>query len=275
MHIQFPNIFSIRSKFTICDNTDQEVFSEQAYPLVGSRPLPDMARHHEDLIRHRHRNLIPARIGFALLVHKDVPAILNLLESIYRSQHFYVFHVDKRKENVRRELSKQLNQRFPSFNIRVLPQERSFITSWGSFGIVRAHLEQFEELAQMGIWDFVINMSGSDLSIRNVDDLSLALAPHRGHNFFAFQGNVRNEDLTQDQGLCWESWYECDGFTFNITRTAGQPTSRVLEIKTTSQWATLSRSVLSRIVKLNQILNTVPAAQCSMKKSQNLLLVIN
>ena len=226
----------------------KEVFNENAYPLVGSRPLRDMIQHQNNLIQHKYRNLIPARIGFALLVHKDVQAILNLLENIYRSHHYYVFHVDKRKESVRRELSQQLQQRFPSFNIRVLPQERSFITSWGSFGIVRAHLEQFEELARMGIWDFVINMSGSDLSVRNVDDLSLALAPHRGHNFFAFHGNVRNEDLTQDQGLCWESWYECDGFTFNVTRTAGQPTARVLEIKTTSQWATLSRSLVEHLL---------------------------
>ena len=33
---------------------------------------------------------------------------------------------------------------------------------------VRAHLEQFEELLRMGVWDFMINMSGSDLSIRSV-----------------------------------------------------------------------------------------------------------
>ena len=32
---------------------------------------------------------------------------------------------------------------------------------------VRAHLEQFEELLRMGVWDFMINMSGSDLSIRS------------------------------------------------------------------------------------------------------------
>ena len=51
----------------------------------------------------------------------------------------------------------------------------------------------------MGVWDFVINMSGADLSIRSVDDLSLALAPYRGHSFFAFHGNVRNQDLTADQ----------------------------------------------------------------------------
>ena len=100
----------------------------------------------------------------------------------------------------------------------------------------------------MGLWDFVINMSGADLSLRNVDDLALALAPYRGHNFFAFHGNVRNEDLTKDQGLCWEAWFECDGFTYNVTRTAGQPVASVLEIKTTSQWATLSRPLVEHLL---------------------------
>ena len=142
----------------------------------------------------------------------------------------------------------KLRQRFPVFNVVVLPRHRSFITSWGSFGIVRAELEQFEELCRMGLWDFIINMSGADLAIRNVDDLSLALAPYRGQNFFAFHGNVRNADLTQDQGLCWEAWYECDGFTYNVTRTAGQPTAERLEIKTTSQWATLSRSLVEHLL---------------------------
>ena len=100
----------------------------------------------------------------------------------------------------------------------------------------------------MGVWDFLINMSGSDLNLRDIDDLALALAPYRGHNFFAFHGNVRNENLENDQGLCWEAWYECDGFTYNVTRTGGQPPAEVLKIKTTSQWATLSRDLVEHLL---------------------------
>ena len=143
-----------------------EVFNENAYPKHGSRPIHDLARHQKEIRGYKYKNLLPVRIGFALLVHKDVPAILNLLEHIYRSQHFYVIHVDKRKKEVHKDLVKQLKQKFPTSNIRVLPLDRSFITSWGSFGIVRAHMEQFEELCRMGLWDFVINMSGSDLALR-------------------------------------------------------------------------------------------------------------
>lgn len=226
----------------------REVWGEAAYPLRGSRPVEDWAGQQQELEQYQHSAVLPARIGFALLVHKDVPAIMQLLLAIYRPHHYYVLHVDKRKEEVRQELMRQVHQVLPVRNVVVLPTERSYTTSWGGMGIVRAHLEQFEELARMGVWDFIINMSGSDLNLRDVDDLALALAPYRGHNFFAFHGGVRNEDLAKDQGLCWEAWYECDGFTYNITRTAGQPTADVLQIKTTSQWATLSRDLVEHLL---------------------------
>ena len=35
----------------------------------------------------------------------------------------------------------------------------------------------------MGIWDFTVTLSGSDLPLRDVDDMAAALAPHRGTNF--------------------------------------------------------------------------------------------
>jgi len=36
------------------------------------------------------------------------------------------------------------------------------------------------------MWDFAINLSGADLPLRDVDDLAMALAPHRNENFFSF-----------------------------------------------------------------------------------------
>ena len=40
-----------------------------------------------------------------------------------------------------------------------------------------------EELLRMGIWDFVVNLSGADLPIRSVDDLADHLAEYRGISF--------------------------------------------------------------------------------------------
>ena len=61
-------------------------------------------------------------------------------------------------------------------------KERSYITSWGSFGLVRAQLELYEELCRFGLWDFAINLSGADLPLRSIEDLSLTLAPYRNLN---------------------------------------------------------------------------------------------
>ena len=67
--------------------------------------------------------------------------------------------------------------------------------------------QQFEELARMGVWDFLINMSGSDLNLRDIDDLALALAPYRGHNFLVIasiqvlSGQIDNELGGQSAGL--------------------------------------------------------------------------
>ena len=77
------------------------MFNGNAYPSLGQRPIPDINLHQQNIINYKYKDILPVRIGFALLVHKDVQTILNLLDHIYRSQHYYVIHVDKRKESVR------------------------------------------------------------------------------------------------------------------------------------------------------------------------------
>ena len=48
--------------------------------------------------------------------------------------------------------------------------------------MVRAQLELYEELCRFGLWDFAINLSGADLPLRSIEDLSLTLAPYRNLN---------------------------------------------------------------------------------------------
>jgi hypothetical protein len=55
------------------------------YPRPRSPPPPiEAMRGRADLLASEDRDLVPARLAFALLVHKDVPAVLQLLEAIYR-----------------------------------------------------------------------------------------------------------------------------------------------------------------------------------------------
>ena len=68
--------------------------------------------------------------------------------------------------------------------------DRSFKASWGSFLILRAELEGFEELVRMGVWDFSFIISASDLPLRSVDDMAAMLAPYRGEWWLWGRGRV-------------------------------------------------------------------------------------
>ncbi|XP_076054991.1 uncharacterized protein LOC143033436 isoform X2 [Oratosquilla oratoria] len=204
-------------------------------PNVG--PRPKVSKYQKSLKKIRHLSLIPVRLGFVLLTHKDPPAIMQMLSLVYRPEHFYVIHVDYRSHNTRETLKNLLELLYPkATNIRILPASRSVVASWGSFNIVRAELECFEELLRMGIWDFVVKMSGSDLPLRDVDDLAATLAPYRGTSFVPLFGQ-RNINLTADQGLALDVWHGCQGYVYNVTRSAGQPPPEDLKIYTGSQWS--------------------------------------
>ena len=78
---------------------------------------------------------------------------------------------------------------------------RSFRASWGSFLILRAELEGFEELVRMGVWDFSFIISASDLPLRSVDDMAAMLAPYRGGWRLWVGGRL---DLTLK--MTWRGW---------------------------------------------------------------------
>ena len=46
----------------------------------------------------------------------------------------------------------------------------------------------YEELCRLGVWDFAIDLSGADLPLRSIEDLSFALAPYRNESFFGRHG---------------------------------------------------------------------------------------
>ncbi len=55
------------------------------YPRPRMQPRPPEARAlRAQLLASDHFDLVPTRLAFSLLVHKDVPAVLQLLEAIYR-----------------------------------------------------------------------------------------------------------------------------------------------------------------------------------------------
>ena len=47
-----------------------------------------------------------------------------------------------------------------------------------------------------------------------------------------------------DLGLFLDAFVTCNGFTFNVTRTAGPPAADDLKLRSASQWAVLSRDLV-------------------------------
>ncbi len=53
-----------------------------------------------------------------------MPAVEELLSLLYRPEHFYVFHVDRRQPEVHRQLSEAIRRRFGhAHNVGVVPLE--------------------------------------------------------------------------------------------------------------------------------------------------------
>ncbi|XP_045138158.1 uncharacterized protein LOC123520188 [Portunus trituberculatus] len=216
-------------------------FNDVSLPKMGPRPPPLNFKKPPGPLH-------PAGLAFVILVHKDPPAVMQLLSLIYRPHHFYVLHVDQRATHVRRALNDLLLHLMPgASNVRILPASRSFVASWGSYNIVRAELEAFEELLRMGHWDFAINLSGADLPLRDVDDLAATLAPYRGTNFVPIF-TQRNKNMKADQGLAWDVWHGCEGYVYNVTRGGGQPEPQELLIYTGSQWSIMSHELVNYAV---------------------------
>ncbi|XP_071488101.1 uncharacterized protein [Diadema antillarum] len=216
-------------------------FSFKAMPRPG--PRTDNTEH-EKMLSDPYINLIPARLGFLILAHSSPQTLDQLLRAIYRPYFFYVIHVDYRADSVRDEISGMVaSMGEKGKNIRVLPKDRSFVASWGSFDIVRAELEGFEELCRMGAWDFVINLSGSDLPLRDVDDTAAMLASARGHNFMRQNGNWKDRS---DKPTDFSVWYGCGGHVYNVSYRGKRPSWT--DMHSTSQWAIFSRDFIELVV---------------------------
>ncbi|XP_055931117.1 uncharacterized protein LOC129961627 isoform X1 [Argiope bruennichi] len=189
------------------------IFSHAALPDAAYQPHCNV-RNNGNLIK---QNILlkPARLAFMIMVHSEYQKAMDLLSAIYQEEFLYVIHVNKQNPDLRKELDQLLSQsNFPSHNIYILPEERSYVTPLSSYENVRAQLEGFSELLCYDSWDFVISLSEDDIPLRNVDDLAAALSPYRGFSFLPFQ----NSDKDDKESILNESVYSsCDGFVFKVS----------------------------------------------------------
>ena len=126
---------------------EELTYNRYSYPERGIRPsLEPLAV----LQRHSLAHLVPVRLGFVIMAHTGAAAVLQLLELIYRPQHFYVIHLDQRSKSVREELKRALGRRFVTgANVRLLPEDRSFQVSSSITSTLRSADRPWFELSSV------------------------------------------------------------------------------------------------------------------------------
>ncbi|GBN41451.1 Xylosyltransferase 1, partial [Araneus ventricosus] len=234
------------------NNKSAGIFSLPALPAARYQPHCNVRR--ENLTK-QIVFLKPVRLAFMIMVHDGYQQAMDLLSAIYREEFLYVIHVNKQNPDLRRELNQLISQsNFPSHNIYILPEERSFVTPLSSYENVRAQLEGFSELLCFDSWDFVISLSEDDIPLRNVDDLAAALSPYRGFSFLSLPPNSAKDD-DKESALNDIAFSACDGFVYKVSYK--KPTSK-LNIFRTSNKGAFSRKFTAYLVNetmRSQVLN--------------------
>ncbi|GFY45296.1 xylosyltransferase 1 [Trichonephila inaurata madagascariensis] len=192
-------------------NKTGQIFSYSVLPKVGQK----LKNNH--LLSKQTSLNANTRLAFMIMVFNDSKSTMELIRSIYREDFFYIIHVNKQNPNIKKELNQLIvESNLPNQNILILSDERSFVTPKASYEIVRAQLEGFEELLNLGFWDFVINLYENDIPLRNVDDLALALTPYRGSSFLSsLQLSVN--DGNKGSPLEEFVFSACDGFIYKVS----------------------------------------------------------
>ncbi|ELT93931.1 hypothetical protein CAPTEDRAFT_218838 [Capitella teleta] len=121
---------------------------------------------------------------------------------------------------------------------------KSFTTAWGSYDILRAILEGMEWLLRLGHWDHAIVISGSDLPVRTVGDMMLALAPYRGHSFLGFYDI--NEEFSKWNYARDNIWLTCEGFTHSL---GSRRSPSNLKSYAATSWSIYARNFISAILE--------------------------
>ncbi len=115
------------------------------------------------------------RLAYFILAHHKPAQLRRLMRSIWRPQHFYAIHVDRRAS---REMCVAALESSRASNVVLLPRYRCY---WGGWSLVRTELRAMRRLMAMGEWSYYFNLSGQDFPLRTQEEIAAALEqlPHR------------------------------------------------------------------------------------------------
>jgi hypothetical protein len=112
---------------------------------------------------------------YLVTVHKNPSQILRLIERLDDPGNNFIIHVDKRRNNVYRELTAALAD-----HPRVHFAKRVSVR-WGTVKLVEAKLNALHKLVQLGLdFEFAITCSGQDYPLKSNTEIKNKLAQYRG-----------------------------------------------------------------------------------------------
>jgi len=131
------------------------------------------------------------KLAYFILVHHKPAQLRRLMRAIWRPQHVYVIHVDRRASAECRRAAGELAQ---AANVALLPASRCY---WGGWSLVRTELRAMRRLMAMGEWSYYINLSGQDYPLRTQEEIAgeLERLPYR--DWVDFERSMEPERATE------------------------------------------------------------------------------
>ncbi|XP_047505438.1 xylosyltransferase oxt isoform X1 [Pieris napi] len=184
------------------------------------------------------------RIVFLLTLNgRALRQVYRLINTLYRKNHYFYIHIDKRQDHLHRKLS-SLEKQFP--NIRLAPVR--FSTIWGGASLLKMLLNCMKDFIDLGWeWDYVINLSESDFPIKSLEELENFLSANKGLNFVKSHGR-EVQRFIKKQGLD-KTFLECETHMWRIGE---RKLPRGITIDGGSDWVALSPDFVSYIIEGKQ-----------------------
>ncbi|XP_075979253.1 xylosyltransferase oxt [Anticarsia gemmatalis] len=172
------------------------------------------------------------KIVFLLTLNgRALRQVHRLINTLYKSNHYFYIHVDKRQDYLHRKLS-VLEKQFSNIKLAT----KRYSTIWGGASLLKMLLTSMKDFMSLGWqWDFVINLSESDFPIKSLEELENFLSANKGLNFVKSHGR-EVQRFIKKQGLD-KTFIECDT---HMWRVGERKLPRGIVIDGGSDWIALS-----------------------------------
>lgn len=110
------------------------------------------------------------KLAYAIFVHHKAEQFRRLFRAIWRPEHCYVIHVDRRAAADCHEAARELAA---APNVALL---RPSTFTWGGWSMVRIEMRAIRTLVAVPGWSYYINLSGQDFPLRTQEEIARELA---------------------------------------------------------------------------------------------------